>query len=426
MTRSSLLPRIILLMIPLVGSASLTPLRADDVGLGPTFTFRDSPPAVPAELSGTGHQAPVALPTAMPDHDSHGGNGPVVCDGLLGCDAIGCDSIGCCEPSGCCKPPWYKYYVQADALFWQRGNSSFDQPLVVTSNNDPVLTSRDLDFDYDPGLRVTLGVVRGPCGCCSAWEFGFLGLWESGTSAQAFDPDNLNAAGLLGFGVVNGFVNADAMRAEYSSDLYSFEANCVKCLRRDCWEACDLGCDDCCDAVVGPRNCVNRRSEIDLLYGLRYVRFEEDFALVSDNLRDQVDARYDVDTINNLYGFQIGARWREYRNRLGLEAVGKAGIYFNDASQRQSILDQLPSNPVSLRDASDSSSDVAFLGEVGISLLYELNPSWTLRAGYSLLWLEGVALAPDQLDFNLVGGDRVDVAGGVFYHGATVGIEYRR
>ncbi len=211
------------------------------------------------------------------------------------------------------------------------------------------------------------------------------------------------------------------MRADYSSELNSFEANCVKCCYRCCWTDCGKG--------SGKGSCghgaVTHRRELDVLCGFRYVSFDEGLILASDNDREQVDARYDLGTDNDLYGLQLGARWRGYRNRLGLEALGKAGIYYNDASQRQILVDQLPSNPVQLRDAWDSSSDVAFLGELGLTLLYEVTPALTLRGGYSLLWIEGVALAPDQLDVALVGGDRIDMAGGVFYHGASLGLEFR-
>ena len=341
--------------------------------------------------------------------------------------AIGgkCDKSSCCYDSGCCTVPWYSCYVQAEALFWARDNSSFNQPLVVNGNDYPVMRARDLDFDYEPGVRVTLGIVRGPCHCCYAWEFGYLGLWDSNASSTVTGLDNLYAPGDLGNGSVNGFVNADKMRADYSSELNSFEANCVKCCYRCCWTDCGKGCGKGSGKGSCGHGAVTHRRELDVLCGFRYVSFDEGLILASDNAREQVDARYDLGTDNDLYGLQLGARWRGYRNRLGLEALGKAGIYYNDASQRQILVDQLPSNPVQLRDAWDSSSDVAFLGELGLTLLYEVTPALTLRGGYSLLWIEGVALAPDQLDFALVGGNRIDMAGGAFYHGASLGLEFR-
>jgi hypothetical protein len=303
--------------------------------------------------------------------------------------------------------------------------------LAVYGDGSAATTTEDLDFDYQPGVRVTLGLVRGPCHCCYAWEFGYLGLWDSNASSEVVRLDSLYAPGDLGFGTVNGFVNADAVRVDYSSDLYALEANCVKCCFRRCWtecnKACGKTCGKGCNKGVCARRSITRRRELDLLCGFRYVALDEDLVLASDNVRRQVDARYDAGTDNDLYGLQLGARWRGYRNRLGIEALGKAGIFYNDASQRQVLVDQLPSNPILLRDARDSSGDVAFLGELGISLLCDVTPALTLRGGYSLLWLEGVALAPDQLDFAVApsAGGQIDMAGGILYHGASLGFEFR-
>ena len=50
-------------------------------------------------------------------------------------------------------------------------------------------------------------------------------------------------------------------------------------------------------------------------------------------------AYYNVQTSNNLYGAQVGARTRRWGTKLGWEATGKAGIFANDAQQEQYILD---------------------------------------------------------------------------------------
>jgi hypothetical protein len=329
--------------------------------------------------------------------------------------------------NGCCEEPWYSCYAQAEVLFWTRDNRGRSQALVEHDNNQPVITTDDLDFDYQPNMRINVGIVRGPCHCCYAWEFGYLGIFDASASAVAFSGANdLHAVGDMGLGIVNGFVNADSMRADYSSDLHSFEANCVKCCYRCCWTDCCKGCGKGDKGSCG-HGYVTRRRELDTLCGFRYIAADEDFSLISDNIPTQVNSRYDVRTTNDLYGFQLGARLREYRNRLGLEVLGKVGIYGNDASQSQILVDQLPSNPVTFRDTSASGGDVAFLGELGVSLLYDLTPALTLRAGYNLLWLEGVALAPDQLDLTMTGrsGRFIDDNGGVLYHGASLGIEFR-
>jgi hypothetical protein len=51
---------------------------------------------------------------------------------------------------------------------------------------------------------------------------------------------------------------------------------------------------------------------------------------------------------------------------------------------------------------------------------------WGLRTGYNLIWIEGLALAPDQLDFSNTGDDaELQDGGGVFLHGVNIGLEGR-
>jgi hypothetical protein len=49
-----------------------------------------------------------------------------------------------------------------------------------------------------------------------------------------------------------------------------------------------------------------------------------------------------------------------------------------------------------------------------------------VMAGYNLLWLDGIALAPDQLDFRVTSdaGEHLDQDGEVFFHGWSLGLRY--
>jgi hypothetical protein len=271
-------------------------------------------------------------------------------------------------------------------------------------NFAPLLTTSDLEFDYEPGVRAYLGVPAWPGWLCTSWEVGYLGIFESDSLGQVVDDeDGLFAPGDLGFGAVNGFVFADSFTADYASDLHALELNAVRCFCQSC------------------------EQQVDLLFGFRYLSFDEDFALFTDNVSPQVSASYAVATKNELYGAQLGGRLRGTRGRWGFELMGKGGVYVNEASQEQRIVDQLPSNPVVLRNTSADGTNAAFVGEFGLSLLCRVTQHWTLRGGYSLFWMEGLALAPNQLDFSFqdTSGSLLDSEGGVFYHGANVGLELR-
>ncbi len=70
---------------------------------------------------------------------------------------------------------------------------------------------------------------------------------------------------------------------------------------------------------------------------------------------------------------------------------------------------------------------MAFVGELNLSAFYRLTDVWDLKAGYNLMWIDGLALAPDQLDFNFAppNGNQLQNGGAMFLHGVNVGLEAR-
>jgi hypothetical protein len=166
--------------------------------------------------------------------------------------------------------------------------------------------------------------------------------------------------------------------------------------------------------------------------GFRYLNLREQLHMYGE--RDQIgqdgifreeSGVYNIRTNNNLYGAQLGARTRHWGRKWGWEATGKAGIFGNDAQQEQYVIDyeQFPIRPVT----SASTDRVAFVGELNLTGIYRLNEIWNLRAGYNAMWISGVALAPNQLDFSgeLPAGNQLSSNGGVFLHGVSCGIEAR-
>lgn len=304
--------------------------------------------------------------------------------------------------SSCGRPS--PFYAAVESVFLDRDNGSFTQPLVIDVNSgNPLLSTASLDFDYEPGVRATIGLGHPACCCGSGWELTYLGVFDWDSSSLAIGNDNLAVPGDLGF-VANGFTLAESIRADYGSKLHGAEANFIKCFSERC---------------CGPRH-----QRIDGFVGFRYVSLDEDLTLLGDN-QGVAAALYNVDTDNNLYGVQIGSRMRRYHSYWGLELQSKAGVFANDASQRQFVVDELGVNDVLLRNASASDEEVAFVGELGLSLLVRLTDDWGLRCGYNLLWIEGIALAPDQLDFSdtNLSGTGLQTGGGSFSHGFNVGLE---
>jgi len=68
----------------------------------------------------------------------------------------------------------------------------------------------------------------------------------------------------------------------------------------------------------------------------------------------------------------------------------------------------------------EEDTDVAFIGDGNFVLSYALTPCVSLYAGYYLLFVDGLALAPEQ--FN-VAQNEVDHSGFVLFQGVLGGVE---
>jgi len=136
---------------------------------------------------------------------------------------------------------------------------------------------------------------------------------------------------------------------------------------------------------------------------------------------------YTSNADNHLYGFQMGAKilfFERPEGRLRVDGLVKGGIYANAADD--SVVFNNAGGPFGVLTASDKRDHAAFVGDIGLNLAYRLSESVALRAGYQLLFLQGVALAPNQIPTtDLIGGGPsfTNPFCGVFYHGVQMGLE---
>jgi hypothetical protein len=299
-----------------------------------------------------------------------------------------------------------RWWVQADALVWDRIGSGCDRVLAVDLDSgvpgpDTVLSTSDLGFSWEPGYRVLVGYRPDPCrtkGCCYSWEFSYFGINGWTGSGVAVGDQNLAIPGILGLSS-NNFLFADEIRAVYRSRLHSVEANCIK--------SC---CSDCL-------------TQLDFLLGFRFIALNEDFSLIGTDLMEGTSS-YDISTNNYLYGLQMGGRMTRWMGPWALQVSGKAGLLLNDAGQRQTVTD-FPEDFPTRQVSRVSGNSAAMLGEVDLTLVRRITDMWSVRVGYNVLGLGGLALAPDQLDFTVTptSGTGLATNGFALYHGAHVGLE---
>ena len=132
-----------------------------------------------------------------------------------------------------------------------------------------------------------------------------------------------------------------------------------------------------------------------MLAGFRWVNLRENLvgALAPPTISWEPPF-WNATTTNNLYGFQIGADGKILeRGRFSIDGLVKAGIFDNNAEQTTavSVIHK------SVYSASASTNHAAFVGETGLQCKYQVTKGLSLRAGYEVIWLEGVALAPGQI-----------------------------
>ncbi len=268
-------------------------------------------------------------------------------------------------------------------------------PNLATTPGTEALNSSNFRQGFSPGGRI--GVMRhGDSGYDLEASYFQTAGWSS---AKSIGPDN--PPDWLVMKAPGGFLQTQdhsyqAMAWDYDTKLFNAELN----LR---W---------------------NLSSRLTLLAGCRWVQ-------LSENLQGSLDPLlgfkpfWNTSTMNNLYGLQIGADGKIWeRGRFSISGLIKAGAYLNHAQESTGV-----SIFKVLRPSSTTANRAAFVGEIGLQCKYQVTKGLGLKVGYEALWLEGVALAPKQIqETYLTPPDTVNALGvrssGVFFHGATASLAY--
>lgn len=291
----------------------------------------------------------------------------------------------------CCGPLWT---VRSDAIFLHRSKPD-DLVLATDGAGGVLLDASRFDFDFHAGFDVSLRRhdVFGTCWDLEALYFG-IDDWSAAVG-PVVTPGGL----WVEFAVPVGWPEGDgSVNALYRSELHNVELNGWRQLTP--W--------------------------LSFLAGFRYLSLEEQLITESEIIDGPRSvALGTVRASNDLFGFQIGADARVWSGPcLDLNCVLKAGVYSNDPSNSAVLI----IDGITVGQSRASERHTTFVGELDFSGTYRLNPCWAVRGGYQLLWIEGVALASDQLAVSAPteGIATVDTGGSPFYHGAFVGLEFRR
>jgi hypothetical protein len=288
------------------------------------------------------------------------------------------------------------WYGSAEALWLQldRGTNGNTPVILDSATNATLLGTNDLAYSMEAGPRLILGRRVGEAAAVEMLYFG-LNDWDS--SRTLTGNNDLRIPGDLGLATLD-FFNADELTASQSATIDNVEVNL--------WRR-------------------PGESALELMAGFRYLNLDERFQITARD-SDTGASRYSINTRNDLFGGQIGGRLRpslDRQGRFGLEAIAKAGIFGNAVGMNQFVSDS--DNRFTVRDANAAAGRTAFVGDVGIAALLRVTDSITARIGYTLIWVEGVARAANQVDFTdtTSSGTGLAFGQGAFLQGVSLGLE---
>jgi len=346
---------------------------------------------------------------------------------------------------GSCQPP--RWYLEQGVRLLVRNRP--DQliattfiPVTVQQQTifSGVMNNRDFDFDTAAGYTITLGRHLGRDTenrdhFIESTYWGFNTWRESNQfTATARLQQEISVGRIIEFGnlfsgfpaEVGGFNRADVHNIFYDSDIHNFEFGARISPR---------GRPD--RLVLYPNGKWRRECQpgcyLSYLFGFRHVSITEKFLfsaqgeILDNDVPGTVSGQYHVRTDNELIGFQIGAdvTWRSCKWSFGVQ--GKVGPYVNFADQISDIrtdadVDPFATTPLNLHFA-DREDALSMVGEVSFVGQYRLRPNLTLRASYDLMWVAGLALAPEQLQQLADPPVLINTQGSIFYQGLNLTAE---
>ena len=321
------------------------------------------------------------------------------------------------------------WYTEVDAVvfnrFWDRRKTTFaidSASELFPSTQD---TFRMLQLDGSrPGAegsaRFTLGrfLFRDMCNRDHSVEFTAFGggEWAQNANITSRNPNTQRLNVPFSIDLNNlSFDSAVSMDMGYASRFNSFETNyrVRSRMTRD-------------RMLMDPTGEWVRQATpsliTDYLVGLRYFDLIEQVRWNAFDFSGAPDSSgfYNIDTDNHMFGFQLGTGFTYEQGRWSASLTSKIGVNLNDtASNTAFARTDMPDN-----DFTTTSRDTtfSFIGQSGIMLKWHMRPNLSLRAGWEMMYVTSVALAPHQINFR-PDENPVVYTGDPFYHGAAFGFE---
>lgn len=314
-----------------------------------------------------------------------------------------------------CGPHYFD--VQAGVVFFEMedvfdGLGPFSQ-LGAGSNIRFLDPAADFG-EYEPGWEIAFRYDIGPL---AVLEAEYTGLYDIGFSDSVADPNSNNSlvSVFSDFGLgtpIAGIDDANLHSAEYEADLQSTAIN-----YRRYW--------------VGHSPSISGT----WLLGARYIRFTDDFDFVAQTFSAVPAPGGNVETgrlawsgENDLVGFHFGGDASAcLRQGLRVNCEATTGVY-NNRFKVQNANSGLFEDPNDPSGFNADGNQVAFATEAEVSVIADILPSWSLRAGYKVLFINSLATAENNISQSpavvQAGGQDPVLQQGLLFHGFQGGLEY--
>lgn len=331
---------------------------------------------------------------------------------------------------------WFRrglWYMDIDAVIMTRTWDNDGRRLVFESSvSDERLLTRDRKLgesspDADGSARLAIGrfLFRDTKNRDHTAEMVVLGgaEWvdQGRIEAGAFPlliPNELTEGVFPN--TLPSFSFADEMSYSYSSHFNSFEwnYNVTQRMRKDQMELTPSG------------TWVRKASPgwtQSYLAGLRYFELQEDFDWLANDIASigaGASGEMNVRTSNNLFGVQFGHGLTYETDRWNVSLFSKHGMYVNDARSTHDLT--FTNNPNGTADNFSNEgheNSLNYLLQAGVTGRYHIRPNISLRVGYELMYITGLALAPNEISFDGT-QSLAGTSGDVFYRGFTFGSEF--
>jgi hypothetical protein len=353
------------------------------------------------------------------------------------CWPMRCDNCKPCDPlqTGCpdradffLLPPRPAWYLIADGgALCRRANHAVDfaalglLPTGGVGLANIVLSTDDFPTDFRAAGRFVVGHTFNDC---LQIEGGYLGISQSQNNSAVRDstPNDQGGTGNLfspfgSFGAtpVDNLDYNNFTQISYTSSLQSLEVNIRRHLPL-----------------------VPEKLTASILFGVRYFGLPEDFQYFTQSglvfnppsppVPGTVTNSIHITTDNQMIGPQIGAMFEFYaENRWWVNFEMKAAVLNNRATLATTYENII--NGVSVVNATSVRDDhTAFAADLNLTFVYRWSPHFTTRLGYQALWLDEIAVAPDNFNTNIdivrLGPAQLNHSSGTIYHGPFAGVEF--